>query len=65
MPRLALTVLRNDVKVIPLSGDVPRRQILLARMKGSRPTGAEQAMTAMLVDSAQSLRDAGVRLPKH
>jgi molybdate transport repressor ModE-like protein len=62
MPRLALTVLRNDVEVIPLSGDVPRRQILLARMKGSRPTGAEQAMTTMLLETAQSLKDAGVRL---
>ena len=52
VPRLALTVLRNDVRVIPLSGEVPRRRILLARVKDSHPTGAEIAMTAMLVEAA-------------
>ena len=55
VPRLALTVLRNDVRVIPLSGEVPRRRILLARVKDSHPTGAEIAMTAMLVEAADDL----------
>ena len=55
VPRLALTVLRNDVQVIPLSGVVPRRRILLARVKDSHPTGAEIAMTAMLVEAADDL----------
>ena len=55
VPRLALTVLRNDVRVIPLSGEVPRRPILLARVKDSHPTGAEIAMTAMLVEAAGDL----------
>ena len=55
VPRLALTVLRNDVRVIPISGEVPQRRILLARMKDSPPTPAEQAMTAMLVGAARHM----------
>lgn len=55
VPRLALTVLRNDVRVIPISGDVPRRRILLARMKDSPATSAELAMTSMLVDAARQM----------
>ena len=50
-----IKVLRNDVRVIPLSGEVPRRRILLARVKDSHPTGAEIAMTAMLVEAAGDL----------
>lgn len=59
VPRLALTVLRNDVRVIPLSGEVPRRRILLARVKDSHPTGAEIAMTAMLVEAARAFSGPG------
>ena len=61
VPRLALTVLRDDVRVIPLTGEVPRRRILLARMKDSRPTASEIAMSSMLVDAAKrmSVRHAG------
>lgn len=55
VPRLALTVLRDDVRVIPLSGDVPRRRILLARMKDSQPTASESAMTGMLRDAAKQM----------
>lgn len=59
IPRLALTVLRNDIRVIPLAGIVPRRRILLARLKDSRPTPAEIAMTEMLMKSAKQLRARG------
>lgn len=55
VPRLALTVLRDDVRVIPLSGEAPQRRILLGRMKDSQPTAAESAMTTMLVDAARRL----------
>ncbi|WP_404287400.1 LysR family transcriptional regulator [Glutamicibacter arilaitensis] len=63
IPRLALTVLRDDVRVIPLSGNVPQRRILLARMKDTLPTAAELAMTAMLKESARFLRAQGTRRP--
>ena len=58
IPRLALSVLRNDVRVIPLSGTVPRRRIVLARMKGTHPTAAEVAMTQMLVDASAQMNAA-------
>ena len=61
VPRLALAVLREDVRVIPLAGAAPQRRILLARMKDSKPTAAEEAMTAMLVDAARQLGDSGFR----
>jgi DNA-binding transcriptional LysR family regulator len=66
VPRLALSVLRSDVRVIPLSGHVPRRRILLARLKDSRATPAEVAMTEMLVAAARemSARDAGLAASK-
>jgi DNA-binding transcriptional LysR family regulator len=56
VPRLALSVLRNDVRVLPLSGDVPHRRILLGRMKESRATPVEHSMTTMLVDAAKQLQ---------
>ncbi|MFI7481590.1 LysR family transcriptional regulator [Kocuria sp. M1R5S2] len=59
VPRLALTVLRDDVRVIPLSGEVPQRRILLARMKDSQPTAAEAAMTTMFEDAARRLSARG------
>lgn len=64
VPRLVLTVLRNDVRVIPLSGEVPRRRILLARVKDSHATGAEIAMTAMLVEAARDI-NSPVTAPLH
>lgn len=57
IPRLALTVLRNDVRIIPLSGEVPRRRVLLGRMNDIRPTGAELAMTSMLVAAAADMSE--------
>lgn len=55
VPRMALTVLRNDVRVIPIVGDVPTRRILLGRLKDTRPTPAEAEMTRMLVEAADGL----------
>jgi DNA-binding transcriptional LysR family regulator len=62
VPRLALSVLRSDVRVIPLSGHVPRRRILLARLKDSRATPAEVAMTEMLVAAARDMSARGTGL---
>lgn len=56
VPRLALTVLRNDVRIIPIVGSAPTRRIMLARMKDSHPTPAEIEMTRMLVEAADRLR---------
>jgi DNA-binding transcriptional LysR family regulator len=65
VPRLALSVLRDDVRVIPLVGDVPHRRILLARMRDNRPTAPETAMTAMLNDAAKQMGLRHIeRLPK-
>lgn len=55
VPRLALTVLRDDVRVIPLHGEVPQRRILLARMKDTQPTAAESSMTSMLEEAARRM----------
>lgn len=57
VPRLALTVLRSDVRVIPIAGNVPTRRILLARMRDSHPTRAENEMTRLLVETAKGLSD--------
>jgi DNA-binding transcriptional LysR family regulator len=61
VPRLALTVLRDDVRVIPLSGEAPRRRITLARLKDSRPTAADAAMSEMFKDAARRLQAQPVR----
>lgn len=63
VPRLALSVLRNDVRVVPLSGEVPKRRILLGRMKESRPTPVESAMTTMLVEAAKQITASYRRMP--
>ncbi|RZU63022.1 LysR family transcriptional regulator [Zhihengliuella halotolerans] len=55
VPRLALTVLRDDVRVIPLAGEAPQRRILLARMADTPPTAAEASMTAMLKEASRRL----------
>lgn len=52
MPRLALAVTRRDVKVVPLTGAIPQRRILLARVKDSIPTPGEIAMSEMLIRAA-------------
>jgi DNA-binding transcriptional LysR family regulator len=61
VPRLALTVLRDDVRVIPLSGEAPQRRITLARLKDSRPTAPDAAMTEMFKESARRLQAQPVR----
>lgn len=61
VPRLALTVLRDDVRVIPLSGEAPQRRITLARLKDSRPTAADAAMAEMFKDAARRLQAQPVR----
>ena len=48
-PRLALANLREDVTVLSLGKDAPRRRILLARLNGRAATPAEAAMTEILV----------------
>jgi len=55
VPRLALTVLRNDVRVIPFAGESSKRRILLARIKGSSTSAAEIAMTSMLVEASRRM----------
>ncbi|PFG29817.1 LysR family transcriptional regulator [Paramicrobacterium agarici] len=59
VPRLALSVQRSDVKVIPLTGIVPRRRIMLARLADGVPNPAELAMVKMLIEAAQDLSSAG------
>lgn len=56
VPRLALTVLRDDVRIIPVSGPATHRRILLGRMKNSVASPAEVSMTTMLVDAARLLK---------
>ncbi|HET8718660.1 MAG TPA: LysR family transcriptional regulator [Nocardioidaceae bacterium] len=57
-PRLALANLREDVTVLSLGKDAPRRRILLARLDGRTATPAEAAMTEILVRIGQ---DAALR----
>jgi DNA-binding transcriptional LysR family regulator len=52
-PRLALANLREDVTVLSLGKDAPRRRILLARLDGRTATPAEAAMTEILVRIGQ------------
>ena len=47
-PRLALANLRDDVTVLSLGIDAPRRRILLASLAGRVPTPAETAMAEIL-----------------
>lgn len=51
-PRLALANLRNDVTVLSLGVDAPRRRILLASLAGRAPTPAEAAMAEILLATA-------------
>lgn len=48
-PRLALTNLREDVRVVSLGPDAPRRRILVARLKSRKPTPAEAVMEHILL----------------
>jgi DNA-binding transcriptional LysR family regulator len=54
-PRLVLANLRDDVCVLSLGDDAPRRPILLARLTGRRPTPPETAMTAVLTELGETL----------
>ena len=45
-PRLALTNLRSDVRVIEVDPPAPSRRVLLARLAERRPTPAEQEIAA-------------------
>jgi DNA-binding transcriptional LysR family regulator len=49
-PRLALANLREDVTVLSLGDEAPRRRILIATWKGRSPTPAERAMAQLLQD---------------
>ncbi|GAA2138080.1 LysR family transcriptional regulator [Nocardioides koreensis] len=53
-PRLALANLRDDVTVLSLGADAPRRRILLASLVGRVPTPAEVAMAEILVAAADA-----------
>lgn len=57
VPRLAMTVQRRDVRVIPVVGDVPTRRILLGRLKDSYRSPADIEMTNLLVEAAEGMRD--------
>lgn len=55
VPRLAMTVQRRDVRVIPITGDVPTRRILLARLKDSHTAPADVKMTELLIEAAEGI----------
>lgn len=55
VPRLALSVLRDDVCAIPLVGDAPSRRIYLARLAGSEQTPAEAQITRSFQEAALDL----------
>lgn len=55
IPRLALSVQRSDVRVIRLSGVIPRRTILFARPLESVPSPAERAMGETLKLAAREM----------
>lgn len=59
-PRLALTGLRDDVRVIRLGDDVPPRRIIVARNAGQHPTTAESEMMRILSAAASEFRFDGV-----
>ena len=59
-PRLALANLRDDVTVLSLGIDAPRRRILLASLAGRVPTPAETAM-AEVAEPAVAADDALLR----
>lgn len=58
-PRLSLTNLRNDVRLVPLNPKtpVPVRRILMAQLKGHQPTPA-------ILGFQTTLRDAAHAMPK-
>jgi DNA-binding transcriptional LysR family regulator len=55
VPRMALTVLRDDVRIVPVLGTSTQRRILLGRLKNSTASSAEVSMADMLVDAARFL----------
>lgn len=58
-PRLALTVMRDDVRVLSLGAEVPARRILLGRLTSRRPTAAESRMIVLLREIAAGLSGGG------
>lgn len=61
-PRLALTGLRDDVTTVALGPSAPARRILLACPSDHRLTPAAEAMRAVFLDTATTLREAGGKL---
>lgn len=55
-PRLALTNLRGDVRLIPVNPPTPGRRIMLARLAERRPTPAEREITAVFQAVAGEMR---------
>ena len=48
IPTLALTAVRDDIVIRPLSGDIPVRQIAAATLKGAQRSPAARAMLDVL-----------------
>lgn len=57
-PRLALSNLREDVRVIPLTGGAPSRRILLAHMAEQRLTPAANTLLRTFEEVAQGFVEA-------
>ncbi|MGO1173985.1 MAG: LysR family transcriptional regulator [Actinomycetaceae bacterium] len=56
-PRLATSILRDDVRAVPLVGDVTSRRILLARDVNRVPTPAALAMGQVLAEVSREIAD--------
>lgn len=63
IPRLAATVLRHDVRVVPITGDPAPRRVLLARLRDRRPTPPEAAAVEVLRSCATDLPGVEQRRP--
>jgi molybdate transport repressor ModE-like protein len=61
-PRLALTNLRDDVRIVSLGDDTPYRRILLARDSSRLPTPPELAMSKILREVGREMA-ARMRVP--
>lgn len=59
VPKLAMTVQRNDVRIVPIKDDVPTRRILLARLKDSYQSPVDAMMTKLLIETASDLQNSG------
>jgi molybdate transport repressor ModE-like protein len=63
-PRVALTNLRTDVRVVAVSPVTPTRRILLGRLRDRRLTPAEAGMRAQFVAAARQLQRSFARAPR-